>query len=516
MKLDTRRYAPAGLAISLLAALAAGGLYIIRQKFDLWVQMSLALIVIGIALAVLFDPERTRQALTGRQARFGSNTVIIIIAFTGILVVLNFVAFKETRRWDLTADQQHTLSKESLNVLKTIQSPVFAEAFYTPRMDSSTASKLLDTYKYAAKGKFDYRFVDPEQDPVEAKKADVTRDGTIVLTLGNQMEQVTYAGEQDITSALIKLAHPGKRVLYFLTGHGEFDIDPSSSSPNLYSKAAGILENKGYTLRALDLVNTSSIPQDALAVVIAGPRKPLSSQEVDLLKSYAVKGGSLVVLAEPRPFTDDGDQEDPLAEYLASAWGVKLEENLIVDPGVNPPSTAAADKYEQHPITEKMQGIVTVFPTARGLIHANVPSAVDIVDLIETSANVWGETDYKKISDNTYLNSPPAEMQGPLVVAAAATTSSSNARLVVVGDADFASDTYFDHYGNGDLIINMIDWAAAQDNLINLTPKEPIQRMIAPPQQNMLGWILFGTVFLVPGSVLFSGIATWIQRKRKA
>jgi hypothetical protein len=48
-----------------------------------------------------------------------------------------------------------------------------------------------------------------------------------------------------------------------------------------------------------------------------------------------------------------------------------------------------------------------------------------------------------------------------------------NNRVAVFGDADFATDAIL-LARQRDLLINTIDWAAGQENLINLTPKDSI------------------------------------------
>jgi hypothetical protein len=78
-------------------------------------------------------------------------------------------------------------------------------------------------------------------------------------------------------------------------------------------------------------------------------------------------------------------------------------------------------------------------------------------------------------------------------------TTPRNARLVVFGDADFASDAFFAQYGNGDFLINAIDWASQQEDLISLTPKDNIVRMMVAPQAITMNLILFGSVFFLPG-----------------
>lgn len=52
-----RRMAPLGLYLSLLAALTAIGLYIVQREWNLPLQISLAVFVIGLAVFAVLDPE---------------------------------------------------------------------------------------------------------------------------------------------------------------------------------------------------------------------------------------------------------------------------------------------------------------------------------------------------------------------------------------------------------------------------------------------------------------------------
>ena len=60
MKPQWRRFAPIGLYLSLLAALASIGLYIVQREMTIYLQISLGLILIGLAL--LAQP-KSRAAL---------------------------------------------------------------------------------------------------------------------------------------------------------------------------------------------------------------------------------------------------------------------------------------------------------------------------------------------------------------------------------------------------------------------------------------------------------------------
>lgn len=514
MKAEWRRFAPIGLYISIIAALVSAGLFIVQREFNLPLQISLGMIIIGLALFAVLDPSRVRESLTGRQVRYGSNSLVMSLAFIGILVVINFLIYKYPQRWDLTADKSHTLSPETIQTLKTLPGSVHATAFFTSRTSSDQARTLLEDYKFNSQGRFDYEFVDPDSNPVAAQSAKITKDGTIVLTMKGIQEQVTTTDEQDMTSGLIRLISPGPRAVYFLTGHGE--RDPMTSGETAYSQAKTALETKNYSVKTLNLLADPKIPDDAKAIVIAGPEKPVSENEVKLIQDYVNKGGSLIVMEEPLVLTSFGESDDPLADYLAKDWNVTLGKDMVIDTGANPPSVAIANEYGSHSITQKLQQMVTVFPTARSVdIKTDTAGTKTTTSLVKTSSQSWAETNFTELKNNQVKADQGQDVMGPISVAAAVSDTTTKARVVVIGDADFASDTYFSSYGNGDLFINSVDWAAQQDSLINLTPKSNTQRVVVSPQRYTMGLILLGSIFVLPGSALIAGIFVWIQRRRR-
>lgn len=123
--------------------------------------------------------------------------------------------------------------------------------------------------------------------------------------MGDAKEVASSASESELTRALIRLISPEARAVYFLQGHGEPSLDAGSDVS--FSIATSTLESKNYTVNTLNLLSTNTIPEDALAIIIAGPMKPLASSEVSLLKKYADTGGSLVVMENPVAVTEFGN-----------------------------------------------------------------------------------------------------------------------------------------------------------------------------------------------------------------
>jgi len=522
-KVAARQFAPIGLwlaGIALLATvillafklLASAGLYLPAnaKQLNLFLLISAGVTILGLALFALLDPQRVREFLTGRQARYGSNALIMLIASIGILVVINLIVYQSpVKPLDLTEDKSNSLAPESVNVLKSLPSQVQATAFFTSQSSTTTAAKLLANYKANANGKFDYTFVDPDQNPVLAQQAGISGDGKIYLQMGEAHEIVAYASENDLTAALIRLINPGQRAIYFLTGHGERDIEQSADEA--YTQVKSALEAKNYTIQTLNLVAEHKVPDDAKAIIIAGPLKPITADEVTLLGDYVAQGGALVVMEEPIPMTQFGDSPDPLADYLSTKWGITFNNDIVIDTSSNQPLYAVAAYYGNHPITEKLQRLFSFFPDARSLtIDSN--ATISPVALITTTQASWGETDFATPQANYDAN---ADYPGPLVLAACAVDATTNARVVVFGDSDFASDKFFGQYANGDMLINAIDWAAGQEKQLNLTTPEPISRTLNPPSSLVLGLIALMFVIVLPGLVIGGGITSWLVRRSR-
>jgi ABC-type uncharacterized transport system involved in gliding motility auxiliary subunit len=319
--------------------------------------------------------------------------------------------------------------------------------------------------------------------------------------------------EEGLTSAIVKVTNPQKLTVYFTTGHGEADLEQSGD--NSYTLVKRTLENKNYVIKALNIGSSGKIPEDAKAVVVAGLQNPLAAEEVTALGAYLDKGGAVIVMEDPLALTKFGDAPDTLVELLGK-WGITMGNDIIVDPRANPPLLVYADpqNYGQHPITSKMRGLNSRFFTAQSLKLGTAPDGVTLVPLAQTYPEAWGETDAASIQNNQVAFDQAKDIAGPLVLGAAAQNMSTKGRLVVFGDSEFAADALYQR-GNGDILINTVDWATQQENLISLTPKNNTQRSFSPP--GTLGFIgsILTSICLIPLLVIAGGVTAWLSRRKR-
>jgi len=522
------RYSIIGLILAVIGCVATAGLGIVRGSVALglytparpesltqWIAISAGVLVLGLALYAVLNPAGVRRFLTGRRARYGSNALIMSLAFIGILVVANWLVFQNPKKFDLSEGKQHTLAPETIQALDTLPEKVTAIAFYSSQYPADTAKSLLTDFKSNSKGKFDFRFVDPNADPVLARQFGITGDGKIVLLMGEMKEIASYADENTLTQAMIRLISPQARVVYFLTGHGEPDLQASDTTSML--RARQTLESKNYTVEELNLAASNKIPDDAKAVIIAGATHPLLPQEISQLSGYVGKGGSLIVLADPTPFTNLDEAKDPLAAYLQNEWAITLQNTVVIDLTSNQPFNAISASYSSTALITSRTTSLTIMPKARSLgIGTTLPKDVTVTPLILTSQQSWGETDLANLQSSQEISfDETTDIPGPLTLAAAADNSSTKGRVVVFGNSTFARNEGFDAYANGEIFTNAVDWAAQETDLINITPRTPVTRTFNPPGQLGFISILLASVFLIPGLVLVAGISSWLARRRQ-
>ncbi len=541
MKRDWSRFAPLGLVLAGLAAFITVCIYIIVPRWTIWLQIGLIAVVVGLALYVAAAPGQFRQTMKGRQMRYGLNTLLMSLAFFGIIVVVNYLVFYNAKmnpkqtRWDLTENKSNTLAPETLGALSKLPDVVHAQAFYSPRLNSgmSDAQLLLENYAKNSKGKFAFEFINWEEKRTIATQAGITNDGQVVLNMGDRKQLVSVVNEQELTSALVRLISNQQQNVYFLRDEGE--SDPNGSTNDSMSRIRDALEGKNYAVKTLKLAVDASVPQDANIIVIAGPSQPLPQASVDLLAKFVDSGGSLIVMEGPEAMIDNsgGFIDDPLANYLEKTWGITLGKDVIITLEANQPTLVAkAGAYGNHVITQKMGAFTPAFPAARSVTAAKpAPAGLTLTEIVLTTqfyANCfpscsWATTDIAALNAwaTGAQSSPPqspSDKQGPIPIAVAGENSSTQGRVVVFGSTGFAYDGYRIP-GNQDLLLNSIDWSAKQEQLINLTPKATKDRTFVSnviKYSNISTNLLFlGSIILLPGAVIFAGIVAWIVRRRR-
>lgn len=521
MKETLDRITPYFPWLGLLLIVAGAVVVFITRQADI---ASNALLIAGALLLLLFAllrPDDVRRMMSGRQARYGLSTLLSILFFTAITIVLYWIAFRNTDwRWDLTETQRFTPLPETIELLEQLDEPVHVIGFYTTQLSAQQdeARTILESLK-SASDKISYEFQDPEVNPVLAEQYELNFNGTLVFIKGDASAKANSLSDQDIHSALIQVANPTEKKVYFLSGHGERGIGDFAETG--ISTAIGIIEDSGFEVMPLTLAISGTVPADATAIALVDQQAPLLPEEVTAIGDYLAGGGSMFLVRD----VVGGDAQaagepDDLAAYLLDEWGVTLRRDIIIEvqqalAGQTLGLTFAASEYGASPIisSELQQGdLFTVFYNARS-VDVQPVEGVNQTRLILTSENTWGETNFEDLEQLSVFPDEGQDATGPLAVGVSTENPATGARMVVFGDADFFSNQGLQG-GNGILFSNIMNWLANDEVSINLTPREAVTRSVVVPQ-GQLNLMTLISVCLGPVVMMIAGISVWYSRRRK-
>ncbi|HXH83704.1 MAG TPA: GldG family protein, partial [Candidatus Tectomicrobia bacterium] len=271
-----------------LAAAVAQQLFVPAHGWLWWPLVIAGVVLVAASLVPrLLD---SREALGTRTVRFGVNTAIAIVLVLGIATLVEALSYRHNARLDLTENRRHSLSPQTIQILQKLEQPVQAVAFYrADQPNKRVAEDLFKQYARHSNGKFTWRSVDPDREPTLARGYGVEAYGTTVLESKGRTEKVLDAEQEEkLTNALVRVTREGKRVVYFLQGHGERDL--ASSEPQGYSQVKEALERANYEVKTLALARDAKVPDDAAVVVIGGPRTDYFPPEIDALDAYLGRG----------------------------------------------------------------------------------------------------------------------------------------------------------------------------------------------------------------------------------
>ena len=513
--------------LALLCAIAAVFCYRLLLDSHPWsVTAALAAALLLFVLYAVFQWERIVKALTGGRTQSVANTLVVLIAALAILGVLNYLAAQHNKRFDLTSSGLFTLAEQSRNVARSLDAPVDVYAFL--RIADTEVRREFDDLMDA------YRLETPQLrpqviDPVErrdlAEAHNITEFGTVVFDKAGGTKRTTEVSEESFTKTLIELTTGEARAVYFLAGHEELSFE--SEELTGFSLAAERLGNMNYEVKKLSLIPDLAVPEDAAAVVIAAPKNAPLDKERDILTEYAERrGGRLLVLVER-------ESAKEWREWLLG-WGLRVRDATVVDPVgasiLGSYFVAAAASYSPaHPATEAFDA-ATFLPVAVP-VEADLQAMKDEVSghaeaLAFTSEAAWGDID-----EEVFQFDEGVDLEGPLSIAAYARidppeteeTSEEDGeieeeerqpegRVIVVGDADFASNGYQHLSGNADLFANFVNWLAEQESLLGIAPNKAKASMLEMSRSEVaLLW--YAVVLGLPGAALLGGGAVWWRRR---
>ncbi len=261
--------------------------------------------------------------------------------------------------------------------------------------------------------------------------------------------------------------------------------------------------------------------------------------------------------------TASGLVDSGFDEWLAG-YGVEIRDDVVIDPaGQLPfygPETIFTDGYGSHPVVEALDQRRTrvLLPLARSVsASAATPDGFEVIELVRTSDSGWGEIDLESEEE---IAPGDQDTPGPVALAVAvsfevaadpvedvapeaspeageaegepveepvplgdegeaeaggeeAEDEAPEARMVVFGDLDFASDAWVGNYDNGVLLLNALNWLVKREELIDIEARKP-EKTSFTLSQGELSQVYLLVLIILPGLAVAFGVWIYMRRRR--
>jgi gliding motility-associatede transport system auxiliary component len=455
------------------------------------------------------------QGLKARQTKYAAYATTYTLVVLAVVVVANYLANRYSKQYDATANKRYSLSQETKKIVDGLKEPATI-TYFNASTHFGEGKDILDEYK-AISPKVHVKYVDPIKEPMVARQAGIRNEGSATVQVGDHTEIASDMTEEGLTGALIRDIKGNTRTVCFLTGSGEHQIDDSSRDGE--SRFKELLDRDSYQTKSINLITSATIPSDCTAVIIDGPTRNYEQPEVNAIQTYVENGGRALFMLDPPLNVGPSSiaDNDALLSLLAG-WGVTVDKDLVLD--LNPigqlygfgGQVALVNSYGTQPIVADMKTTFTGFPLARSLTFKNGDKTT-VEKLFDTSDTSFATTNLSSPKVNV---KDPNNKKGPLTLGVAGTyntgKSGSEGRFVVIGSSAWASNSFVNFNGNGDLATNSINWLTSDEDLISIRPKAPEDRRITmtSAQLNMVRLI---SQFVLPLIVIFGGIFVWWKRR---
>jgi ABC-type uncharacterized transport system involved in gliding motility auxiliary subunit len=443
-----------------------------------------------------------------------------VVLFLALVVLLGFLASEYRVAKDITQANRNILTQGSINVLKQMKGPVNITVFAT-KDDASSGDNfrkgMIDFVARYQREKKDIvlKFINPSEEPKLAQEAGVKSDGEIIVEYQKRSEHINPPiAEQEMTNLLVRLSRTNQQPIMYLDGHGERNLlGVKNHDIGEFGKQ---LEAKGFKFANPDLTIAQAVPQNGAMLVIASPQVDVSEVEAKKIKAYLEAGGNVLWLLDDNNFHG----LNAVAEYL----GLQVSEGMVLDLASAQYGADArvsfASMYGEHPITKNFM-LRTLFPEAHE-VDAMVDSyetGWKVGKLVDVAPNGW-LTSKKLKKDETPEFDEKKDKRGPINIGVAMERKYGNKgqRVVVMGNANFLSNTFITNGGNLDLGINIVNWLAGDDKLITIQPMPLKDINVKIPDTTMgvaVAWMVFhGFQYFIPLAVMILGFYFWWKRRK--
>ena len=451
--------------------------------------------------------------ISGKKRHLGlvagaMTTIFLMIGILSIILTENF-----GWKLDLTENRLYTLSEETKGILSCLKQPIKIIVFNQETEYPLLPKNLLSRYSQYTR-MIQICYCDPYKEPkqireyeelgykVELNDLMIESEGkrkqlkfTDLYEFNTSQTQVEkLVADQEITSGIHMVVHGARKKVIFTDGHGE---EPSSSLMELFSR-------NHYQTSYGELSVTGIAPETAVLVICA-PRRDFSEEEMEMIESYLLAGGSVMTFWEP------GTEGLEHLTSILTDWGIRPTNQLVEEPGLhvsgNPLNVAAT--YGRHEINQYFKN---------NRYYVVTPSCVALTQLYESQGTTKTGQVLRSSGDAA---AGGQKEDGPfnLVlsserVVTTETGESVTGRLLVCGSKRIYGDDMLssEKLANGVFLLQAAGWCAGEEDMIYIPPKEMGTVVLPVVATETRKWAIL-MLGILPLGILLTGAGIALHRR---
>lgn len=482
------------------------------------------LLLASTALLVCVDKLRSASPVMLPSGRIDTAAYAgLSVAFSiALLFPLNFLVSENNVRWDHSYFKTASPGDVTVGTIANLDEPVQAWLFFPTQSD--VTEEVRTYFDQLQHPMLEVAYVDQALETELAKELRVQKNGTIALVRGNgddqQVQRIRLGDElskaerklkkldEEVSKALLKLAADPKQA-YVTVGHGEMYWKKSGSvlPARTIEGVKAELKRLNFKVSELGPVQglATEVPEDADLVLVFGPTEVFLDEELASLDAYRKQGGALLVALDPGTKTDVAGLIEPVG---LSYSGDRM---LVGDSNYWGATRRITDRYNiftnkasTHPsvttLSRNSRTTALLTPLAAPLTQSDSPP-FKIEITVRTLDEVWVDS-----KTNLRFDAGVEERKGwPLAAAISGTDEQEEFRMLVMGDATWASDLVLPlSKGNQEFLRDGIAWLVDEPSQSGSVNDEEDVKIRHTKSDE--AWMFYGSTVLVPVVLLGIGL----------
>lgn len=464
--------------------------------------------------------------------RSGVWSAAITVAVLVLAILVNLVVRAlptNYTEFDLSETGLYTLSDSSKEIARELPQDVTIYYLCETGNEDTIISKLLD--RYAAESQhISWELKDPAVYPTFATQygAQDVENGSLIFVSGEDSvvleasdlyeydysnyynsgsADVTFNGENKITSALYRLTSGEQLHAYYTTNHGE---------QALTSTLTDALENQNISVEPLDLLS-DAIPDDCDLLIINVPADDFSSagalvDEMSSLRSYLSNGGKVLL-------TTDSYYNTPNLDALMAEFGLSRTEGLVVE-GDSGHYMSGYPYYLMPDYASAVEsGITESINTSRRVVlqMAQGITLTETDNVLSEALLTTSEDAYSKQAgyQMTVTDREDGDEDGPFTLAAWAENESTGAQVIWINCGNMDNEAIYQLVPGNVTFLQGCAAVLAGEQSMTLVDSKALGADSITISSSLTAGLGLVFVILLPAVLLAVGAGVVISRRRK-